>query len=69
MADTKTGTGDIAAREVDESESAANETDLSRVPTKPKSSRWRRIAGVFWDSFDGEPRERRYIRKLDSYLL
>lgn len=34
-----------------------------------KTSRWRRIVGVLWDSFDGTPQERRYVRKLDTFLL
>lgn len=30
---------------------------------------WRRIAGVAWDTVEGDPRDRRYIRKLDTFLL
>lgn len=70
MADVKMGTSNIATRELDGSESAANEPNPSEVESKPPSRPlWRRVAGVFWDSFDGEPRERRYIQKLDAYLL
>lgn len=34
-----------------------------------KQSRWRRIVGLFWDSVDGPPRERKYIQKLDTYMF
>ncbi|CAK1363354.1 Pantothenate transporter liz1 [Cercospora beticola] len=40
-----------------------------QTTTPPKNSRWRRIVGVLWDSFDGTPQERRYVRKLDTFLL
>ncbi|KAF7556552.1 hypothetical protein G7Z17_g1348 [Cylindrodendrum hubeiense] len=33
------------------------------------TSRWRRIAGLFWDSFEGDPRDRKYVRKLDSFMF
>ncbi|EME84980.1 uncharacterized protein MYCFIDRAFT_187776 [Pseudocercospora fijiensis CIRAD86] len=38
-------------------------------PPPPRLSRWRRIVGLFWDSVDGPPRERRYIQKLDTYMF
>lgn len=31
--------------------------------------RWRRWAGFFWDTLDGDLRERKYMHKLDTYLL
>lgn len=37
--------------------------------TGSKQSLWRRVVGVVWDSLDGSPRERQYIRKLDSFML
>ncbi|KAI8653906.1 MFS domain-containing protein [Fusarium sp. Ph1] len=30
---------------------------------------WRRLVGFFWDSVDGDPRDRRYIQKLDTFLF
>lgn len=30
---------------------------------------WRRLVGYVWDSVDGDPRDRRYIQKLDTFLL
>lgn len=33
------------------------------------TSRWRRIVGVVWDSAEGTPRNRRYVQKLDAYML
>lgn len=34
-----------------------------------KAPRWRRLLGFFWDSLDGDPRDRQYVQKLDTYLL
>ena len=34
-----------------------------------KIPKWRKIAGFFWDSVNGDPRDRRYIQKLDTFLL
>ena len=34
-----------------------------------KIPRWRRVVGLVWDSFEGEPRDRKYIQKLDGYML
>ncbi len=33
------------------------------------SSRWRRILGYVWDSAEGTPRNRKYVQKLDAYML
>ncbi|ETS86245.1 hypothetical protein PFICI_00073 [Pestalotiopsis fici W106-1] len=41
-------------------------TDNQKSPSSPS---WRRWAGFFWDTLDGDPRERRYMHKLDSYLF
>ncbi|KAK4609248.1 MFS transporter PfmaC [Fulvia fulva] len=38
-------------------------------PRSYKSSPWRKFVGIFWDSVDGSPKRRRYIQKLDTYLL
>ncbi|KAH6887546.1 major facilitator superfamily domain-containing protein [Thelonectria olida] len=34
-----------------------------------KRPTWRRILGYFWDSLDGDTRDRRYIQKLDTFLF
>lgn len=44
------------------------QTSSSPSPSPP-NSRWRRIIGIVWDTFDGSPQERRYVRKLDTFLL
>ncbi|TVY83996.1 Pantothenate transporter liz1 [Lachnellula suecica] len=33
------------------------------------TSWWRRIVGFVWDSAEGEPRNRRYVQKLDAYMF
>lgn len=46
------------------------QTTSSPSPSTPApNSRWRRIIGIIWDTFDGTPQERRYVRKLDTFLL
>jgi hypothetical protein len=34
-----------------------------------KLSLWRRFVGLFWDSYVADPRERKYIQKVDLHLL
>ncbi|KAI1870651.1 uncharacterized protein JN550_005194 [Neoarthrinium moseri] len=43
--------------------------DVSRLQSGGSQSRWRRWAGFFWDTLDGDARERRYMQKLDTYLF
>ncbi|KAI0483391.1 major facilitator superfamily domain-containing protein [Xylariaceae sp. FL0804] len=50
-----------AAENIDESLSQS----IQRHPT----SRWRRVLGSFWDSVDGDPKQRKFVQKLDSYLF
>jgi hypothetical protein len=38
-------------------------------PSKPHSSWWRKIVGLIWDSVEGDPRNRKYVQKLDNFLL
>ncbi len=33
------------------------------------TSRWRRVIGYVWDSAEGTPRNRRYVQRLDAYML
>ena len=38
-------------------------------PNAKSGSKWRRIAGFFWDSIDGDPKYRAYVRRLDLIFL
>ncbi|VUC33067.1 unnamed protein product [Clonostachys rosea] len=55
--------------------SPSSDGGLDRAPTNPtenlspKRSTWRRLVGYVWDSVDGDPRDRRYIQKLDTFLF
>ncbi len=44
----------------------SEDNDDNEVKT---SSRWRRVIGYIWDSAEGTPRNRRYVQKLDAYML
>jgi ACS family pantothenate transporter-like MFS transporter len=37
--------------------------------TEAKSSLWRRVLSFVWDSADGDPEYRRYVQRLDLFLL
>ncbi|TVY93356.1 Pantothenate transporter [Lachnellula willkommii] len=37
--------------------------------TPKKLSLWRRFLGLFWDSYVADPRERKYIQKVDLHLF
>lgn len=70
MADTKS-----PARVDITDASPSSDGGLDHAPTNSpenrshKRSTWRRLVGYFWDSVDGDPRDRRYIQKLDTFLL
>jgi len=34
-----------------------------------KSTLWRRVLSFVWDSADGDPEYRRYVQRLDMFLL
>lgn len=34
-----------------------------------QTSWWRRLVGLIWDSVEGDARNRRYVQKLDGFLL
>ncbi|RDW63694.1 hypothetical protein BP6252_11239 [Coleophoma cylindrospora] len=34
-----------------------------------RTSWWRRIVGLVWDSAEGEPRERKYVQKIDGFMF
>ena len=38
-------------------------------PPKERRVWWRWVVGLFWDSVEGDPRNRRYLYKLDGFLL
>ena len=37
--------------------------------TETKSPLWRRVLSFVWDSADGDPEYRRYVQRLDLFLL
>jgi len=43
--------------------------DQEALFTPPKSTWWRRAVGLIWDSVEGDARNRRYVQKLDTFLL
>ncbi|CAK4034137.1 Pantothenate transporter liz1 [Lecanosticta acicola] len=45
------------------------ETEETDFAPQDKIPAWRKFLGLFWDSFSGPPRERRYIRTLDTYMF
>ena len=52
---------------------AKNATSALSMPdrneTEAKSSLWRRVLSFVWDSADGDPEYRRYVQRLDVFLL
>jgi hypothetical protein len=40
-----------------------------RSDTETKSPLWRRVLSFVWDSADGDPEYRRYVQRLDLFLL
>ncbi|KKA25177.1 hypothetical protein T310_0768 [Rasamsonia emersonii CBS 393.64] len=48
---------------------SASPADESRDGDQPKTSRLRRFLGLFWDTLDGDPQERKYVQKLDLFLF
>lgn len=36
---------------------------------KKPTNWWRRTVGLVWDSVEGDARNRRYVQKLDTFLL
>lgn len=56
----------------DESNHTKNATSLTTPATRDtetKSSLWRRVLSFIWDSADGDPEYRRYVQRLDLFLL
>lgn len=67
LAATPIGTQD------DDSTHTKNATRALSIPatseTEAKSSLWRRVLSFVWDSADGDPEYRRYVQRLDLFLL
>lgn len=39
-------------------------------PAEPtKTSLWRKIVGLVWDSVEGDPEYRKYVQRLDTFFL
>lgn len=36
---------------------------------KGKTSVWRKLVGLVWDSVEGDPEYRRYVQRLDTFFL
>lgn len=74
MADTKQP--DLAALPIDTPDNDSTRTknaDVLAIPVasdpEKKSPLWRRVLSVVWDSADGDPEYRRYVQRLDLFLL
>jgi len=48
---------------------ATSPTTLITSDTETKSPIWRRVLSFVWDSADGDPEYRRYVQRLDLFLL
>jgi ACS family pantothenate transporter-like MFS transporter len=48
---------------------ATSQTITSTRNEGTKSSTWRRVLSFVWDSADGDPEYRRYVQRLDLFLL
>lgn len=46
-----------------------NQTSVDNHHEVKTTSWWRKIVGLVWDSAEGEPRERKYVQKIDAYML
>lgn len=62
-------TKDASITVCDPAISAGSEVVQENTVTTRSPVWWRRLLGLFWDSVDGDPRDRRYVQKLDSFLL
>ncbi|KAI8712418.1 MFS domain-containing protein [Fusarium sp. LHS14.1] len=60
--------GNSSSSSTDEDVAVPISTNVSE-PVTAKRPLWRRLVGFFWDSVDGDPRDRRYIQKLDTFLF
>lgn len=61
---------------VSDSDLNKNVKDASSVAVEPsspgaatKTSLWRKIVGLVWDSVEGDPEYRKYVQRLDTFFL
>ncbi|KAF4126628.1 MFS transporter, ACS family, pantothenate transporter [Geosmithia morbida] len=66
---TTSAAAEVSASSTDEELAGPVIVNLDEGQTSVKRPLWRRVAGVFWDSVDGDPRDKRYIQKLDGFLF
>jgi ACS family pantothenate transporter-like MFS transporter len=66
----------LAAMPIETPDSNSNRTKnattlevLVGSDTETKSPLWRRVLSFVWDSADGDPEYRRYVQRLDLFLL
>ena len=74
MADAKQANPEAMPTETPDNDSTRtkNATSLTTPiasDTATKSPIWRRILSFVWDSADGDPEYRRYVQRLDLFLL
>ena len=63
---TKANSTTISTAVVSETTQDRQEHDAAEPK---KTSWWRRLVGLIWDSVEGDPRDRRYVQKVDTFLL
>uniref|UniRef100_A0A8H7N0L7 Major facilitator superfamily (MFS) profile domain-containing protein n=1 Tax=Bionectria ochroleuca TaxID=29856 RepID=A0A8H7N0L7_BIOOC len=70
MADTKSPAR-VDITDASPSSDGGLDHELTNSPENPSHERstWRRLVGYFWDSVDGDLRDRRYVQKLDTFLF
>ncbi|KAI1077758.1 major facilitator superfamily domain-containing protein [Whalleya microplaca] len=69
MSGTKGDVTLVTTSAADLSTGPSLESHVETHRSNTKRPAWRRFVGFFWDSLDGDPRDRRYIQKLDTYLF
>jgi len=56
-----TATGDVSSHSGIENHDHEDE-DKTTSP-------WRKVVGLIWESAEGTPRNRKYVHKIDGYML
>ena len=46
-----------------------NTVDHDHEDEGKTTSPWRRVVGLIWESAEGTPRNRKYVHKIDGYML
>lgn len=56
---------------ISSSPATQSEADSQHVQETPprKTSRFKWFLGLFWDTYNGDTRERKYVQKVDIFLL